>query len=148
MPEEKKNRTEKKKKNLTRKFKKLTRADDGPRRQLRQRRHARSADQCVAHVLAGEVARQDRALRQVGGHVLHGVDGDVDAAVEQRVVDLLREKPLATDVGQGLAEDLVSRGLDDADLEGALLGEVRERGLQIFFFFILWGGCRMDFSRG
>jgi hypothetical protein len=57
------------------------------------------------------------------------VHGDVDAAVEQRVVDLLGEQPLPADVRQGLPQDLVARGLDDADLEGAVLGEVREGGL-------------------
>ena len=111
------------------KEKKLTRADDRPGRQLRQRRHPGRADQRVAHVLPRQVARQHGALGEVGRHVLHRVHGDVDAAVEQRVVDLLGEEPLAADVREGLSQDLVSRGLDDADLEGAVLGEVGEGGL-------------------
>ena len=126
----------------------LTRADDGPGRQLRQRRHPRRADQRVAHVLPRQVARQHRPLRQVGRDVLHRVDRDVDAAVEQRVVDLLGEEALAADVGEGLAEDLVARGLDDADLEGAVLREVGEGGLverkeSRSFFFFLGGGSRL-----
>jgi hypothetical protein len=58
------------------------------------------------------------------------VHGDVDAAVQQRVVDLLGEQALAADVGERLVEDLVARGLDDHDLEGALLGQLRKVGLR------------------
>jgi hypothetical protein len=58
------------------------------------------------------------------------VHGDVDAAVEQRVVDLLGEQPLPADVRQGLPQDLVARGLDDADLEGAVLGETGQCSAQ------------------
>jgi hypothetical protein len=54
---------------------------------------------------------------------------DVDAAVEQRVVNLLGEQALAADVGERLVEDLVAGGLDDHDLQGALLGKLREVGL-------------------
>lgn len=57
---------------------------------------------------------------------LHGVHGDVDAAVQQRVVNLLGEQALAANVGQRLVQDLVAGGLDDDDLQGALLVELGE----------------------
>lgn len=40
---------------------------------------------------------------------LHGVHGDVDAAVQQRLVDLLREQALAANVRQRLPEHLRGR---------------------------------------
>lgn len=42
---------------------------------------------------------------------LHGVHSNIDTAVQQRVVNLLGEKTLATDVGQGLVQHLVASGL-------------------------------------
>ena len=56
---------------------------------------------------------------------LHGVHGNIDAAVEQRLVNLFREQALAADVGQRLVQDLVAGGLDDADLQRAVLGQLR-----------------------
>jgi hypothetical protein len=52
---------------------------------------------------------------------------------KQKRTNLLGEQALAADVGQGLAQDLVARRLDDANLQGAVLGQVREGGL----FFVL-----------
>jgi len=57
---------------------------------------------------------------------LHGVHGNVDAAVQQGIVNLLGEQALATNVGQRLVQDLVARGLDDDDLQRALLVQLRE----------------------
>jgi hypothetical protein len=57
------------------------------------------------------------------------VHRDVDAAVQQGVVDLLCEQPLAADVGQRLVEDLVAGGLDDDNLKGTLLGQLSKVGL-------------------
>lgn len=42
---------------------------------------------------------------------LHGVHSNIDTAVQQRVVNLLGEQTLATDVGQGLVQHLVAGGL-------------------------------------
>ena len=58
--------------------------------------------------------------------------GNVDAAVQQGVVNLLGEEALAADVGQGLVQNLVASGLDDDDVQGALLGKLGESGLQGF----------------
>lgn len=65
-----------------------------------------------------------------GATNLHGVDGDVDAAVQQRLVDLFGEQPLAANVRQRLVQDLVAGGLDDADLQGAVLRQLRVPLLQ------------------
>ena len=50
-----------------------------------------------------------------GAH-LHRVHCNVDAALQQSIIDLLGEQSLAADVCQRLVQDLVTRGLDDADL--------------------------------
>ena len=68
-------------------------------------------DESVADILAREHAGEDGALGKVGGHVLHGVNTDVDAAVEERLVELAGEETLAADVGEGLVENLVTGGL-------------------------------------
>ena len=57
---------------------------------------------------------------------LHGVHGNVDAAVQQGVINLLGEQALAANVGQRLVQDLVARGLDDDDLQRALLVQLGE----------------------
>ena len=51
--------------------------------------------------------------------------GDVDAAVQQGLIDLLREEALAADVRQRLVQDLVAGRFDDADLQRALLRQLR-----------------------
>jgi len=61
---------------------------------------------------------------------LHRVDGNVNTAIKESLVDFLREESLAPNIGKSLAENLVARRLDDADLEGALLRKLRE-GLQM-----------------
>lgn len=61
---------------------------------------------------------------------LHGVHGNVDAAVQQSIVDLLGEQTLATNVSQRLVQDLVASRLDDANLQGAILTQLGEVLLQ------------------
>jgi hypothetical protein len=58
------------------------------------------------------------------------VHGDVDAAVEQRLINLLGEQALAANVCQRLPQHLVPRGLDDHNLQRALLLQLREVVLQ------------------
>jgi hypothetical protein len=52
--------------------------------------------------------------------------GDINASVEQGIVNLLGEQALASNVGQRRVEHLVARGLDDVDLDRALLVQLRE----------------------
>mmetsp|Transcript_33342 Transcript_33342/g.79061 ORF Transcript_33342/g.79061 Transcript_33342/m.79061 type:complete len:232 (+) Transcript_33342:333-1028(+) len=84
----------------------------------------------IACVLAREVAGQDSALGEVCWHVLHGVHGDVDPAVEQGIVNLLGEEPLASNVRERLVKNLVPCRLDNFDLERTILIELREVFLQ------------------
>lgn len=55
---------------------------------------------------------------------------NIDAAVQQGIINLLGEQALAANVGQWLVQDLVAGGLDDDDLQGALLVELGEGLLQ------------------
>ena len=60
-------------------------------------------------------------------HVLHAVHGDVDAARQQRFLDLLDEQALAAGLGQRPVLDGIARGLDGDDLDGVGCGESGDR---------------------
>lgn len=55
---------------------------------------------------------------------------DVNLVAQQRIVNLLGEQALASNVCKRLVQNLVTSGLDDADLNGTLSSEVREVRLQ------------------
>ncbi len=52
------------------------------------------------------------------------MDGQIGAAIEQRLLQLLGEQPLAARLGQSAILDAVARGLQDHDLDGAGGGEM------------------------
>eukprot|EP00882_Tetradesmus_deserticola_P021095 GHRQ01022825.1.p1 GENE.GHRQ01022825.1~~GHRQ01022825.1.p1 ORF type:complete len:128 (+),score=12.41 GHRQ01022825.1:261-644(+) len=62
---------------------------------------------------------------------LHGVHCNVDAAIQQRLVNLLCEQALATNVGQRLVQHLVACGLDDHNLQRALLSQLSKVALHV-----------------
>src|SRR5262249_36885085 len=62
-------------------------------------------------------------------HVLHGVDREIDAAVQQRLLDLLGEQALAADLLQLSVLHPVARGADDRDLRGRQVGMCRGQTL-------------------
>ena len=66
--------------------------DDGPLGELLEGA-VLGRDERVPHVLAREVAGEHRAGGQVGGHILHRVHRNVDAAVQEGVVLRLRDVP-------------------------------------------------------
>ena len=70
--------------------------------------------------LTGQIAGQDGPLWQVGGHVLHGVHGDVDATREQGIVHLLGEEAL---VGKGAR----IRRTEESELPQRMLGGIGEQ---------------------
>ena len=72
------------------------------------------ADEGVAGVFALGHGGDGEARRLFGGDVLHRVDGDVDAAVQQGLLDLLGEQGLAADFQQATVLDAVAGG-DDLD---------------------------------
>ena len=90
--------------------------DDGALRQRVDRRPFR-ADEGVAHVLARQDRRDRQAVGQRRRHVLHGMHGEIDRAVEQRLLDLLGEQPLAARFAQRPVLDAVAGRFDDDDLE-------------------------------
>ena len=71
----------------------------------------------VAGVLAAEGAGEDDAGGELGLEVLEAVDGEVDAAVEQGLVDFLAEEAFAADLGQVAVLHDVAGGADDVLLE-------------------------------
>ena len=72
------------------------------------------ADEAVAGVLAFGDRGDGQTLGLFGGDVLHRVDGDIDAAVQQGLLDLLGEQGLAADFQQAAVLDAVAGG-DDLD---------------------------------
>ena len=91
----------------------LRRSEDVPTRaplgSIVQRQPRRAAEG-VARILALGNGRQQQARGQHGRHVLEAVHGQVRAAIEQRLLDLLHEQALATHGGQGRGEEAVPRG--------------------------------------
>ena len=69
-------------------------------------------DQHVARILARQEGGDDEARRLRRRHVLHAVHRGVDAAREQRLLDLLDEQALAAGLGQRPVLDDVARGPD------------------------------------
>jgi hypothetical protein len=69
---------------------------------------------------------------------LHGVHCNVDAAIQQRLIDLLGEQALAANVGQRLVQHLVTGGLDDDNLQRSLLCQLSKVLLQVASDAIEW----------
>ncbi len=53
--------------------------------------------------------------RELGGQVLHAVDGEIDAAVEQGFFDFFGEETFAADFVEGSVLNFVAGSLDDFD---------------------------------
>ena len=73
------------------------RADAAARRQRRQP-GAVAADDRVARIGARRHGDDREAGRQLGGHILHAVHGDIDLAGEQAFLDLLDPDALAAEI--------------------------------------------------
>mmetsp|Transcript_4628 Transcript_4628/g.8659 ORF Transcript_4628/g.8659 Transcript_4628/m.8659 type:complete len:290 (+) Transcript_4628:281-1150(+) len=74
----------------------------------------------VAYILAGQVAGEHSALRKVGRHVFHRMHGNVNATVQQRIIYLLGEETLPSNVSQRLVENFVTSGLNNHYLQCTL----------------------------
>ena len=90
-------------------------ADGGAPRQLGDAR-ACPGEQRVARILARQHRADDEPRGQPCRHVLHRMHRAVDAAVEQRFLDLLGEQALAADLHQLAVLHGVAGGLDRHDL--------------------------------
>ena len=97
----------------------------------------RAQDQRIPRVLALQHAGQHDAGRQLGLEVLQAMHREIDAAVQQGLMDFFAEQALAADVGQALARALrrVAGGADRVFLEDvhaaqhrAELAEQRQEG--------------------
>ena len=88
-------------------------------------RCAALADEGVARILARQEGGELEPVRQHRRHVLGGMHGDVDAAGEQRLLDLLGEQALAAGLRQRPVLDAVAAGRDHHDLERVLRQAMR-----------------------
>ena len=73
------------------------------------------------------MAAMTRPGGRLGRHVLHRVHRAVDAAVEQRLLDLLGEQPLAADLEQAAVLHAVAGGGDEDERRDLVLGLGRRR---------------------
>ena len=76
-----------------------------------------AADEHVAHVLALQETGNLQPVGQEGWHVLGGMNGEIDAAVVERLFQFLGEKALATSFRQRAILDTVAGRADHHDLE-------------------------------
>ena len=72
-------------------------------------------DQGVACVFSRQHGAERQTLGKHGRHVLAAVDGDINRAVEERVLDLLDEQALATGFGQRCVREPIAGRLDHGD---------------------------------
>ena len=86
-----------------------------------------AADEDVARVLARQKRREHQPVRQEGRHVLGRMHREVDAALEQRLLDLLGEQALAAGLGQRPVLDPVAGGADHLDLDPRRIEAMRLR---------------------
>ena len=70
---------------------------------------------CIQRILPGRGGSQSEPFRKGRGKILEAVNGEIDAAFEQRVLDLFREQAFAADLSQGNVGDAVAGGFDDLD---------------------------------
>ena len=49
--------------------------------------------------------------------------GEIDAPVQERLLDLFREEPLAADLGERTVDEAIARGGDDGGAKRAVLGQ-------------------------
>ena len=91
-------------------------ADDGLLRQCRDCRRFRR-QKSLARIVARQYASDLEPRRQPGFEILQGMHRQIDAAVEQRLLDLFGKKPLAADLGEAAVLLAVAAGADRHDLD-------------------------------
>ncbi len=82
------------------------------------------SDRCIMWILARRSGDDAKLRREHGRQILHRVDGDVDAPLEQRLLQLLDEEALAADIGERGGENFIAAGVDWNDFDR----EARRRG--------------------
>ena len=66
-------------------------------------------DECIAWIFAFRNRGEVDSIGKLKWNILQAVHGKIDAAVEQRFVDFLREQTLAADLRQRHVQNLVAR---------------------------------------
>jgi len=87
------------------------RADDGTRGEIIETLTTRTAPR-IARIGPLADHGKDKARRQDRRDVLHGMNGDVGATLQESVLDLLDKETLPTDLSERDVEDLVALGND------------------------------------
>jgi hypothetical protein len=102
-------------------------------RQRRQRvRFVRFAaavakDQHIPSILPLQGASQDDPQRKLGFQILQTMDGAIDAAIQQRLVNFLREQALAADIRQRTVLHRIAGGGDHGFLALSRTGDSGEQ---------------------
>jgi len=71
-----------------------------------------SRDKHIPRIFSFRDDREMKPLGKLRWNILHAVDGEVDAPIEQGFFDLLHEEPFPPDLGQWNIQDLVPHRLD------------------------------------
>src|SRR6266516_4408972 len=72
----------------------------------------------VPRILSRQHCTDGEPLRQERRHIFAAVDGKVDLAAQQRVLDFLHEQPLAADFGERRVLQTIARSLQDDNAAG------------------------------
>ena len=83
---------------------------------LRPVRRLTRATEEIARIFSRKHSSDDESVRKQCWHVLAAVNGEVDVACEQRILDFLHEQPLASDLRQRRLAEAITRRFDDDDL--------------------------------
>ncbi len=90
------------------------------------------ADEGIGRVFPFADRHQPQSFREFHGHVFHGVDGQVCAAVQHSFFQFLDEQALAADFGQRHVQDLVTLGLYLDQFHGDVVVQPFQLGLNEF----------------
>ena len=83
-------------------------------------------NQRIARVFPFQHTGQHNAWRQFGFQILEAMHSDINAAIGQRLMDFLGEKPFAANIGQALVLYLVAGCRDDVFFQRAIFGQRRD----------------------
>ena len=79
-----------------------------------------AGDQNIKRIFPLRNRAYTEAWRYIPRHILHAVNGDINATVQKRFFDFLNKQPLAADLGQGHIQNFISLGFDDLNLNGQM----------------------------
>jgi hypothetical protein len=89
------------------------------------------AEHIERHGTLGE-AYEPQTFRLLDGHIFEAVDRAVDLPVYESFLDLLYEKPLATNISEGFIEDTITSRTNLLNLDFEALVHAFQRGADNF----------------